>query len=377
MRGTRRGRGHITRRGRGSIRQRGKASWELKFDVGTVNGKRQTRYATVHGTYKDAQRELTRLLNAVDTDTLLESTAITLEQYLNGWLNHTHEQAPKTLERYGQLAAKQIIPHLGAAKLQKLKPEHVQAWHRTLLDSGLSPRTIGHAHRLLSKVLNVAVKNGTLTRNVASVHRPPSAEDTELETLTREQAADVLTALEGHTLLPIVSLALASGMRRGELLGLQWGDIDLDSGTLRVERAIEETGAGLRLKPPKTKRGRRSISLPVESVTMLRAHKVQQMELRLLLGQGPIKRDTLVFSNVDGGLLRPRNVSKAWWRLVSVSFHSLRHTHVSMLIRAGVDILTISRRLGHSKAATTLDVYGHLIGGADEAAAKAMESLLK
>jgi len=368
---------------RGNIKKRGKISWQLKFDVGTVNGKRRTRYATVRGTYKDAQRELTRLLTAADTNTLPEPSAKTLEQYLNDWLDSTHEQAPKTIERYRELAAGQIIPHLGTAKLQKLKPEHIQAWHKSLLDAGLAPRTIGHAHRLLSKVLNVAVKNGTLTRNVASVHRPPAVEDVEIEILTPEQVADVLAALDGNSLYPIVSLALATGMRRGELLGLRWGDVELDATTLRVERSVEETNAGLRLKSPKTKRGRRNISLPTETVTMLRAHKVGQMETRLVLGQGPIKPETLVFSNVKGGLLRPRNISKAWWRLVTshslprVSFHSLRHTHVSMLIRAGVDILTVSRRIGHSKAAITLDVYGHLYGGADAAAAKAMEGLLK
>ena len=172
-------------------------------------------------------------------------------------------------------------------------------------------------------------------------------------------------------------------MRRGELLGLQWGDIDLDGGTLRVERSLEETGAGLRLKPPKTKRGRRNITLPAETVAMLRAHKVKLLELRLALGLGNITPETLVFSTIEGGLLRPRNLTKAWSRvqvdkkLPHVSFHALRHSHVSVLIRAGVDILTISRRLGHSKAAITLDVYGHLISGADEAAADAIAGVLK
>ena len=100
-------------------------------------------------------------------------------------------------------------------------------------------------------------------------------------------------------------------MRRGELLGLQWGDIDLDGGTLRVERSLEETGAGLRLKPPKTKRGRRNITLPAETVAMLRAHKVKLLELRLALGLGNITPETLVFSTIEGGLLRPRNLTKA------------------------------------------------------------------
>jgi integrase len=121
-------------------------------------------------------------------------------------------------------------------------------------------------------------------------------------------------------------------MRRGELLGLQWADVDLDGATLRVDRSVEETREGLRLKSPKTKRGRRNITLPPEAVAMLRAHKVSALELRLVLGLGTIKTDTLVFSAVDGGLLSPDNLSRDWGRVVkakglpSVSFHALRHT---------------------------------------------------
>jgi integrase len=207
--------------------------------------------------------------------------------------------------------------------------------------------------------------------------------DAEIEILTPDQVKAVLESLKGHSLHPIVSLALATGLRRGELLGLQWGDVDLDAGTLRVERSVEETRSSLRLKSPKTRAGRRNISLPPDTVAMLRAHKVKQLELRLVLGMGNIERDTLVFSDVEGRMLNPHAVSRAWRRvcdakeLPRVSFHALRHTHVSMLIRAGVDILTISRRLGHSKASVTLDVYGHLIEGADAAAAKAIEGVLK
>ena len=152
---------------------------------------------------------------------------------------------------------------------------------------------------------------------------------------------------------------------------------------LHVERSVEETQAGLRVKSPKTKRGRRTITLPSNAVAMLRAHKVAQLELRLQLGMGKLEPDTLVFGTIEGGLMSPDNLSSRWYhicrdkRLPLVTFHALRHTHASLLIREGVDILTISRRLGHSRASITLDVYGHLIGGADEAAAKAIEKVMK
>ena len=245
----------------------------------------------------------------------------------------------------------------------------------------LSARTVGHAHRLLRLVLQCAVKNGTLSRNVAGVHEPPPVEEKEIQILSASQIADVLAKLDGHALLPIVSLALATGMRRGELLGLQRGDVDLDGATLRVERSVEETKAGLRLKSPKTKRGRRSISLSEDAIGVLRAHLVDQLQLRMQLGMGKPGTDALVFCTIEGGLLSPDNLSRDWGRarrskkLPAVSFHALRHTHASVLIRAGVDILTISRRIGHSKASVTLDVYGHLIEGADAAAASAIAGI--
>jgi len=305
-------------------------------------------------------------------------------EYLRAWLNSATKQSPKTLERYGQLAEGQIIPHLGATKLQKLTVEAVRLWHRTLLDGGLSSCTVGNAHRLLRVVLGSAVRSGTLARNVAAIESSPPIKTKEIEVLRPDQIAAVLEALEGLSLYPIVSLALATGMRRGELLALQWGDVDLDVATVRVERSVEETKqAGLRVKSPKTKRGRRAITLPSAAVAMLRAHKVEQMEVRLQIGMGKPKPDTLVFGTTEGSLMSPDNLSSRWYHicrnrgLPCVAFHALRHTHASVLIREGVDILTISRRLGHSKASITLDVYGHMIGGADQAAAKAIEKAMK
>jgi integrase len=368
---------------RGSIRRRGKASFEIQLELPSDAGKRRRRYISVKGTYKDAQRELTKLLGAADAGTLPDPSNATVSEYIDTWLGGAPKGSAKTMERYGELAANQVKPHLGAHKLQKLKPEHVQTWHGTLIDSGLAPRTVSHAHKLLHRVLADAVKNGTLARNVAAIHAPPAVEAEEIEILLPEQIADVLAKLEGHTLFPIVAIALATGLRRGELLGLQWSDIDLDAATLRVERSVEEVKAGLRLKSPKTKRGRRNLKLPAEAVAVLRAHKLQQSKIRLALGMGKSDATTLVFSDVEGELLKPHTVSRAWRRAVvalklpAVTFHALRHSHASMLIRAGVDILTISRRLGHSKAAITLDVYGHLIEGADAAAAKALEGMLR
>jgi integrase len=364
---------------RGSIRKRGESSWELKIELERINGKRHRRFVTVRGSYKEAQKELTRLLGAADDGTLPDPTRMTVGEYLRAWLGSTLTQSPKTLERYRELTEHQIIPHLGDVKLQKLRPEHIEQWH-ALLAEGLAPLTVRHAHNVLKLVLKRAVDNNTLVRNVATMRKPPAAEAEEIEILSPEQATAILEALRGHSLHPITSLALATGMRRGELLALEWPDIDFDRATLRVERSVEETKAGLRIKPPKSRCGRRNIALPPEAVTTLREHRKQQLELRLALGLGG--QPVLVFSTIEGKHLKPNSLSRSWRqtcaarKLPRVKFHALRHTHASTLIRAGVDVLTISRRLGHSKAAMTLDVYGHLMEGSDAAAAKAIEGIL-
>jgi integrase len=364
---------------RGNITRRGKSSFLIRFDAERINGKRRQRCVTVRGSYKDAQRELARLLAAADVGTL--PSRDTVGGYIRSWLDSTLKQSPKTLERYRELAERQIIPHLGEVKMQKLTPEHLETWHATLIRSGLSARTVGHAHRVLSTALARAVENGTLARNVATIRKPPTVEEQEIEILSPDTIKAILGGLAAHPLYPIASLALATGMRRGELLALQWSDIDFERGIVRVERSVEETRAGLRIKPPKTKRGRRSIGIASDAVAMLREHRKQQLELRLRIGQGG--SPTLVFSALEGDLLSPDNLSRDWRRVCSVRklprcrFHALRHTHVSLLIDAGVDILKISRRLGHDKPSTTLNVYGHLIKSDDDAAVRAIEGVLK
>jgi len=169
-------------------------------------------------------------------------------------------------------------------------------------------------------------------------------------------------------------------MRRGELLALRWKDVDLDGARLRVEQALEETKAGLRFKEPKTKRGRRQISFAASIVTELRSHRRVQAEQRLALGLGKEADDSLVFRHEDGTPLLPHSVSTNWRRLVKslklppVSLHAWRHTHASQLIDSGMDVLTISRRLGHSSASVTLNIYGHLFKSKDGQAAAVFET---
>jgi integrase len=296
--------------------------------------------------------------------------------------------AGKTRERYRALAEQQIIPHLGGVILQKLRPVHIADWHTTLLKSGgkdgapLSARTVGHAHRLLHTVLARAASLEIVARNVAGMVRPPKVDAEEVEILTVSEVGDVRTKLSGHRLFPIAVLALGTGLRRGEICELRWGDVDLDSGVLRVQRAVEQTRAGLKVKAPKTRYGRRAIVLPGSVIEALRAHWLEQLESRFALGLGRPGSDDLVFTLPDGSQWGPDYLSRAWrlamiaLGLPRVGLHSLRHAHASALIAAKVDVLTISRRLGHATPAFTLAVYGHLFANTDAAAAAAIDGAM-
>lgn len=376
----------------GNITRRGAHSWRLKFEAGerdSATGKRQTRFVTLRGTKKEAQRELVRLLAEVDNGTAVDPSTMTVAEYLRGWLDADADLSLKTKERYRQLVERQIVPHLGAVHLQKLRPPQIHDWHAVLLKAGsaagkpLSARTVGHAHRVLHRALERAMRLEIVSRNVAHPVRPPKPEAAEIAILSAEEIAEILARLADHPLYAIVAVALGTGMRRGELCGLAWGSVDLDAASVRVERSLEETGSGLRFKPPKTRHGRRAISLPTPTLDALRAHRRQQLEQRLLLGLGRPGPDDLVFALPDGSAYPPDKLSRDWGnvvrgrRLPRVMFHALRHSHASALLAAGVDVVTVSRRLGHGSPAITLGVYAHRFDSrTDVAAARAMEAAM-
>jgi integrase len=334
----------------GSVIRRGKSSWRIKFEAGDrdpVTGKRRTRYVTLRGTKKEAQAEFVRLLAQVDAGTAVDPSRITVGGYIRTWLDGATHPAPKTAERYRELVEKQIVPRLGEIPLQRLRPARLAEWHAELLRSGgrdgrpLAPRTVGHAHRVLHSALARAAKLELVSRNVAAVLAPPAVVQQETESLTDAQIADTLAKLQGHVLYSIAVTALGTGMRRGELCGLRWQDVDLDAALVVVEHSLEETDAGLRLKSPKSRHGRRRITLPESVVTELRAHRVKQLEMRLVLGAGRPSPTDYVFDHGDGSPRSPDTLSQQWKRaatalgLPPISFHGLRHTHASALIAAG------------------------------------------
>jgi integrase len=262
---------------------------------------------------------------------------------------------------------------------------HLQGLYAHLLRKGgheerpLAAGSVAYVHRVLHRMLGHGVTWGVVATNAAASVSPPKKPEAEIGVLSEEQIGAVLRHLNGQSLRPIVSFLLGTGARRGEALALRWKDLDLEAGVARIERSVEQTKAGLRIKSPKTKHGRRNVSVSPWLVAELRAHRVRQQERRLALGLGRATGDDLVFARWDGSMRAPHGVSQKFTQAIKAlgidcSLHSLRHTHVSQLIAAGLDVLTISRRIGHASPAITLNVYGHMFSNTDNRAAEIMEA---
>ncbi len=288
------------------------------------------------------------------------------------------------------LSRRSLLSALGALPLGKVQPVHIQSYYAEAMKAGrcdgrggLSPQTICHHHGVLSLALKRARSLRLIATNPVEDVKRPKVERQEIEYLDPSDAVKLLRTAAGTRLHAPIFLALATGVRRGELLALRWSDLDLDRGSLTVAQAIEQTKAGgLRFKPPKTKRSRRVIALSPSVVDLLRVHKVQQARERLALGLG--KDDLgLVFTRLDGSIINPRNFTKKFSRLVAqaevrlISLHGLRHTHITDLLRAGVHPKIASERAGHASVAITMDIYSHAVPGLQEDAALRIDSALR
>jgi integrase len=373
----------------GHVRRRGKNSFELKFDAGNdpVTGKRRIRYCSFKGTKRDAEIELARLVSANAAGEGVDPSKATIAEFIERWDRDwaSVNVSRKTLERYRQILKLNVIPHIGTVRVQKLRPVHLNELYAKLQREGgkdgraLSARSVGHVHRVLHRALGHAATWGVVAQNVAALVGPPPVPETEITILTEDQIGATLRHLDGRTLRPIVSFLLGTGTRRGEALALRWKDLDLDKGLVRIERSLEQTKAGLRFKAPKTKNGRRNVSISPWLVAELKAHRTRQQERRLSLGMGRAPDDSLVFARWDGSIRAPHWLTQKFALAmvalkIDCTLHGLRHTHVSQLIAAGLDVLTISRRIGHANPTITLTVYGHLFSNTDARAAEIMEA---
>jgi len=378
----------------GHIRRRGENSWEVKYEIGVDprTGKRITKYVSVKGTKKAAQTKLAELIASVAAGSHIDNSKITVAEFVRSRVDQweaSGDITARTAARYRELVENQIVPHIGAMMLQKVRPLHVEQWHTDLRTKGradgkggIAPRTIGHAHRVLSSALNDAAENDLVLRNVLQSKSPPKVPDDEMIIVQDVPTFIATIKANGRALYVPAMVSLFTGMRRSEILALKWGRVDFDRNIIKVQEALEFTKAhGIRFKPPKSKAGRRDITLPDILVDVLRDYRKAQLELRMKLGTGKLHDNDLLFADIDGAPLSPNAVSAAWSDyakqigMPEVTFHALRHTHASQLIDAGVDIVTISKRLGHAKPDITLRIYAHLFRKDDGKAAAAINAI--
>jgi integrase len=358
----------------GHIRERSPGSFELRYhDHGKV------RTATFHGSKREAERELRRLLSLVDTNQHPnDPDKLSLAQWLDRWLAQVKgEVAPRTHLRYGQLMRLHVMPRIGSLPLARLTVADIQGLYSGLAGTDLAPQTRKHVALVLTNALNRAVEQRIISNSPVQPlrRRMPRVERAEMRFLDSAQSQQLLSTARGESLYPAILLGLATGARRNEILALKWSRVDLDRGTILIADSLEQIGASIRTKPPKSGKPR-TVVLGAGAIEELRRIRLDQAEGLLRLG---VRQDseTLICCRGDGSMLTPSKLSDGFRTLIRksglplVRFHDLRHSHASQLLAAGVNIKVVAERLGHTDPAVTLRVYSHLMPDAQaEAAAK-------
>jgi len=371
---------------KGSIQQRGKQSWRIFVELDRDEyGKRKRKTETVTGTKADAQRRKRELLSSIDKGLPMDNSKVTVGEFLRLWLKDYAEvnTSAKTAEGYKGKIQLYLIPKLGHLRLCKLTTQQVNRLYADMIAKPLSPQTVLHTHRILKLALGHAVKWGIMSRNVCDAVDPPRVYRKEMVALDIPDIQRLLEAAESSTYKHVFFLALYTGLRRGELLGLRWSDVDLKDKTLSVnQNAIRLKGNGIILTKPKTERSRRLVRLWSDTVMLLNVLKTQQKD-QLEMAGIDWDETSLVFQNSEGKTLSPDTVSHAFKKIVkqiglpNLRFHDLRHTHATIMLKVGTPPNVVSERLGHSSVSITMDIYSHVLPGMQEEAAKAFENALK
>lgn len=385
---------------RGHIRPRGKNNYTIVVDLDPDSeGKRRQKWISVakylgqpKATKKQAETVLTEVLQKINNNDFVEIEDITLGIYLDRWLENYAKQSVRntTYDNYSSLIKKHIKPELEHIKLDRLSPMHLQEFYNKKLISGradgkpggLSAKTVREFHSLLHKALDQAVKWQVITRNVTEAVSPPRKVKKQVNIWTKEEVKGFLEFIREERLYALYYLALNTGMRRGELIGLRWADVRLDDGYIAVRQNLVKTNSGIMMQEPKTANSRRNISISPKTVEVLKKHKETQ-GFEKEKHEGDYNDHGLVFCRLIGLPLYPDGVSDQFNRLVknskiaSITFHDLRHTHATLLLMAGIHPKIVSERLGHYSVSLTLDLYSHVIPGMDkEAAARLDEHLV-
>ena len=368
------------------IRNRKKVGYRGAYTVHTAQGPKR-KYVSGK-TREEVRQKLTEAMAARDKGIVVDDKNLTVGEYLDSWLKDAVRGTVResTYSRDKYLAENHIRLALGRVKLKNLNAMHLQGLYRDRLDFGLSASTVQKIHHVLRKALTQAVRWDLIARNPADNVKAPTPVPKEMHPLSAEQARQLLEAAQGDRLSALYVLAIHTGMRRGELLGLRWEDVDLDATTptVRVRRTITRKGKGgsYTLGEPKTKNSRRTIRLTPKAVEALRSHRARQAQEKLQAGSLYADQG-LVFAGEGGGLINPSNLRNRSFKplvgcagLPPITFHDLRHTCASLLFQRNVHPKFVQELLGHASVAITLDTYSHMLPGMGGEAADAMKEVL-
>ncbi|HUY73238.1 MAG TPA: tyrosine-type recombinase/integrase [Candidatus Dormibacteraeota bacterium] len=369
--------------GEGTIYRRKDGRWAGGVQVGFVNGRRAMK--VVYGKSRSEVLEKVReLLESARRGTIAPGRSPRLDTFLNQWLQTIEGSIrPSTFTSYSGIVRKHLIPVLGHKPIDRLTVPDIADLLARKRGEGLSPRTGQYILFVLRNALNKAVRWGIASRNVAQLVDAPRVAHRDVNVLSPEEALQLVTAAREDRLEALWVLALSTGLRRGELLGLSWSDIDLERRQLRVTKALQRvTGKGLVLAETKTRMGRRSIILPIGTVEALRRHRARQAGDRLIAGSAWSQSD-FVFTSARGTPLDGDNmISRPFTRLLergglqAMRFHDLRHSCASLLLAQGVAPRVVMETLGHSRISVTLDTYTHVLPALQREAADAMDRAL-
>jgi integrase len=368
----------------GTIRQRKDGRWEARVLVTRPDGRRARR--SLLGRSRTEVRDKLQTALRVEASGLpLPAGRTSLGTFLEGWLRDSVRPRvrPRTYTSYASIVRVHLAPSLGDLQLARLGPHHVQAFLNAKSAAGLSPRTVAYLRAVLRQALAQAERWGMVTRNVAKLADPPRVPRREVNPLSPDEARRFLDAIRGDRLEALYLIALGAGLRQGEILGLAWNDVDLESSTLTVRHALQRVDGALVLVEPKSATSRRVVALPTLVRDALLAHRARQRADRLLAGsRWHDDRRGLVFTTTVGtpmdgiAVIRRFQAILLGAGLPRQRFHDLRHACASLLLAQGVAPRVVMETLGRSQIALTLNTYSHVIPALGRAAADQMDAVL-
>ena len=377
-------------RGEGSIRQRKDGTWEARFVVGVDPGTgKDIRKSVYARTQKEVRKKMTEAVAALDKDDYREPSKMTVAQWLDTWSKeYLGGVKPYTVLNYTQHIKNHIKPAMGAIKLEALSAHTIQKFYNDLCEEhegkpALSPKTVKNIHGVLHKALSQAVMIGYLHANPADACTLPRVVQKEIKPLDEDATARFIEAIKGHPYEVVFLVTLFTGMRQGEVLGLTWDCVDLNNGTITINKQIQKkTGGGsvYNLVPTKNSKGR-TITPAVYVMTLLREQQQKQAGWQLRAGH-LWENSGLVFTNELGGHLMPHTIYHNFKKVAAsiglpdARFHDLRHSYAVAAIRSGDDIKTVQGNLGHATASFTLDKYGHVTDQMKRASADRMQKYI-